>query len=281
MGADHGVAFRPARAGGGDASCARSGKPDAVLAVDDPGLELAALLRDDWACRAIPCARCAARATSWRFAGCCGSTDSCCPAFHHLPTGETRRWLTRLTFPVVVKARRLSGSRGVIRADNAAAFVAAVQRVRAIQSRADRDAQRTGADGRRLHSGARVRAGGHAGRGELACSRYSTSPIRWTDPTSKRRFTSHPRVARGACRTHRQRGGARLPRGRTRDGADPRRDAGQRPRRLDLRGRGALHRRLVRTRAAAFAGDEPGGVDPAPGLGEPLPESPATTAPRA
>jgi biotin carboxylase len=45
---------------------------------------------------------------------------------------------------VVVKARRLSGSRGVIRADDSAALVRAVDRVRAIQSQADRDAQQLG-----------------------------------------------------------------------------------------------------------------------------------------
>jgi len=49
-----------------------------------------------------------------------------------------------LKFPVVVKARRLSGSRGVIRADDSEALVRAVNWVRAIQSRADRDAQELG-----------------------------------------------------------------------------------------------------------------------------------------
>ena len=65
-----------------------------------------------------------------------------CPAFHHLPTGEDpRKLVPELKFPVVVKARRLSGSRGVIRADDAEALVRAVNWVRAIQSRADLDAQ--------------------------------------------------------------------------------------------------------------------------------------------
>jgi hypothetical protein len=45
---------------------------------------------------------------------------------------------------VVVKARRLSGSRGVIRADDSEELVRAVNRVRAIQCRADRDAQELG-----------------------------------------------------------------------------------------------------------------------------------------
>ena len=49
-----------------------------------------------------------------------------------------------LEFPVVVKARRLSGSRGVIRADTPQAFAQAVQWVRGIQAKADRDAVRLG-----------------------------------------------------------------------------------------------------------------------------------------
>jgi biotin carboxylase len=68
-----------------------------------------------------------------------------CPGFHHLPTGEDpQKLFPELKFPVVVKARRLSGSRGVIRADDSAALVRAVNWVRAIQSRADRDAQELG-----------------------------------------------------------------------------------------------------------------------------------------
>jgi biotin carboxylase len=49
-----------------------------------------------------------------------------------------------LEFPVVVKARRLSASRGVIRADDPEALMRAVSWVRAIQARADRDAQSLG-----------------------------------------------------------------------------------------------------------------------------------------
>jgi hypothetical protein len=44
----------------------------------------------------------------------------------------------------VVKARRLSGSRGVIRADDPEELTRAVNRVRTIQSRADRDAEELG-----------------------------------------------------------------------------------------------------------------------------------------
>jgi biotin carboxylase len=68
-----------------------------------------------------------------------------CPGFHHLPSGEDpRQVLSALKFPVVVKARRLSASRGVIRADDPEALLRAVNWVRAIQARADRDAEGLG-----------------------------------------------------------------------------------------------------------------------------------------
>ena len=120
-------------------------RPDAVLAVDDAGSELAALLRErlglpgnsTQAVRRV-CDKLAFRRLlrEGRFA---------VPEFHHLPTAMDPRELPpALRFPVVVKARRLSGSRGVIRADDPEALVRAVNRVRAIQARADRDAAALG-----------------------------------------------------------------------------------------------------------------------------------------
>jgi biotin carboxylase len=68
-----------------------------------------------------------------------------CPELHHLPTAEDpRKLLPDLKFPVVVKARRLSASRGVIRADDPEELMRAVNWVRTIQTRADRDAQELG-----------------------------------------------------------------------------------------------------------------------------------------
>ena len=118
------------------------GTPHAVLAVDDSGVELAAVLaerlglpgnraeavrrvRDKLAFREL------LRAGGFR-----------CPAFQHLSSGE--KLSAAVKFPVVVKARRLSASRGVIRADDPQALVRAVHWVRAIQARADRDAEALG-----------------------------------------------------------------------------------------------------------------------------------------
>jgi len=119
--------------------------PDAVLAVDDTGLELAALL----------CARFGVPGNTARtvrrlrdklaFRALLREHGLPCPAFHHLPSeAAPRSLLPQLEFPLVVKARRLSASRGVIRADDATAFERAVRRVRAIQARADRDAAALG-----------------------------------------------------------------------------------------------------------------------------------------
>jgi len=122
-----------------------SRRPDAVLAVDDSGVELAALLAERFG---LPgnSARAARRVRDkLAFRRLLQERAFHCPEFHHLPTGkDPRKLIPGLQFPVVVKARRLSASRGVIRADNAEELVRAVNWVRAIQSRADRDAQELG-----------------------------------------------------------------------------------------------------------------------------------------
>lgn len=121
------------------------GKTDAVVAVDDSGVELAALLA---ARLGLPgnSARTVRRVRDkLAFRNLLREHGFPCPAFHHLPNGDDPGKLTaELTYPVVVKARRLSASRGVVRADDAASLLRAVNRVRAIQSRADRDAEELG-----------------------------------------------------------------------------------------------------------------------------------------
>ena len=121
------------------------GRPDAVLAVDDSGIELAALLAERFGLPGNRAQAVQRVRDKLAFRRLLKEGEFLCPAFHHLPSGADPRTLVpRLTFPVVVKARRLSGSRGVIRADDPAALVRAVNWVRAIQARADRDAQELG-----------------------------------------------------------------------------------------------------------------------------------------
>lgn len=118
-------------------------EPDAVLAVDDSGLELAALLCERL--RLPGNAPAAVRMTRDKlaFRRLLQTADLNCPDFCHLRNDAGSAALP-LQFPVVVKARRLSASRGVIRADTPQALTQAVQWVRGIQAKADRDASQLG-----------------------------------------------------------------------------------------------------------------------------------------
>ena len=122
-----------------------TGSLDAVLAVDDSGVELAALLSERVGLPGNSAMAVRRVRDKLAFRELLREREFLCPEFHRLPTGmDPRQLVPELRFPVVVKARRLSGSRGVIRADNAEQLVRAVDRVRAIQSRADRDAAELG-----------------------------------------------------------------------------------------------------------------------------------------
>jgi len=121
------------------------GNLDAVLAVDDSGVELAALLSERLGLPGNPAHAVRRVRDKLAFRRLLREREFLCPEFHHLPTGEDpRKLFPELKFPVVVKARRLSGSRGVIRANDSEELMRAVNWARAIQSRADRDAQELG-----------------------------------------------------------------------------------------------------------------------------------------
>ena len=120
-------------------------KPDAVLAVDDLGLELAALLNERLGLGANPTKAVRRVRDKLSFRRMQKEGGLLCPDFCHLPNDvDPAELLSRLKWPVVVKARRLSGSRGVIRADNAQAYLRAVSWVKGIQNKADRDAAELG-----------------------------------------------------------------------------------------------------------------------------------------
>lgn len=120
-------------------------KPDAVLAVDDHGLELAALLRERLGLPGNLPAAVRLTRDKLAFRHLLQEQGMPCPAFHNLPDDADPAALARqLTYPVVVKARRLSSSRGVVRADNATEFLGAARWVRAIQARVDRDSAELG-----------------------------------------------------------------------------------------------------------------------------------------
>lgn len=119
--------------------------PHAVLAVDDSGVELAAVIAERLGLAGNPAAAVRRVRDKLAFRELLLEGGFRCPAFRHLPSGaDPRGLLGAVKFPAVVKARRLSASRGVIRADDAQALARAVGWVRAIQARADRDAEALG-----------------------------------------------------------------------------------------------------------------------------------------
>jgi biotin carboxylase len=116
-------------------------KPDAVLAVDDSGLDLAALLCEYLHLPGNSPEAVRQTRDKLAFRRLLHDAGLRCPDFFHLGSDAHGPTLpSPLRFPVVVKARRLSASRGVIRADTPRAYAQAVQWVRGIQAKADRDA---------------------------------------------------------------------------------------------------------------------------------------------
>lgn len=143
-------------------------KPDAVLAVDDPGLELAARLNEGLGLAANPPETVRRLRDKLAFRQMQKERGFLCPDFHHLPSdADPAQLLARLRWPVVVKARRLSGSRGVIRADTAREYLKAVNWVRDIQNKADRDAASLGLVVEDFIAGREYALEGILDRGEL------------------------------------------------------------------------------------------------------------------
>ena len=124
---------------------ALASKPEAVLAVDDHGLELAALLNERLELKGNKPQAVRKLRDKLAFRELLSAHGYNCPEFHHLPDNtDPATLIPRMRFPVVVKARRLSASRGVIRADNPQEYMQATARVREIQNKADRDAAALG-----------------------------------------------------------------------------------------------------------------------------------------
>ena len=120
-------------------------KPDAVLAVDDSGLDLAALLGEYLYLPGNSPEAVRQTRDKLAFRNLLRGGGLHCPDFCRLDNDvQGAKLPPSLRFPVVVKARRLSASRGVIRAGTPQAYAQAVQWVRAIQTKADRDAAALG-----------------------------------------------------------------------------------------------------------------------------------------
>jgi biotin carboxylase len=121
------------------------GRPDAVIAVDDAGLDLAAVLAARLGVPANAPAAVRRLHDKLRFRELLEAAGLPCPAYHALAAdGDPDAAAAEMSYPVVVKARRLSGSRGVLRADDRADLRRAVERVRRIQDRSDRASRSLG-----------------------------------------------------------------------------------------------------------------------------------------
>jgi biotin carboxylase len=112
---------------------------DAVLAVDDHGADLAAQLRVALGLPGNSPEAVTTLTDKLRFRELQQAAHLPCPDFAEI-TDDTVDAAVALGFPLVVKARRLNASRGVIRVDDADQLRRALGQVRRIQARAQRDA---------------------------------------------------------------------------------------------------------------------------------------------
>ena len=125
------------------------------------------------------------------------------PDFHRVsrwPKGRSRA-AQQARYPCVLKPLGLSASRGVIRANDPAEFVAAFRRIESLL--ADPDIARLHEDQDRflqvesLSKAASSRSKASSSKGSSACWRFSTSPIRWMARSSRRPSTSRRRARSG------------------------------------------------------------------------------------
>jgi hypothetical protein len=187
-----------------------NGNLDAVLAVDDAGVELAALLAERLGLPGNPAHAVRRVRDKLAFRRLLQEREFPCPGFHHLPSGaDPGKMVPELKFPVVVKARRLSGSRG-----------------HPVPCRPRRAG--AGPRHRGLHSGTRVRPGRHPETGGA----HHPRPVRQARSPGRALLRGNPLrhalpAAGSAPGSHPSGGGPGLPLGRARDRAGPRRSAGQ------------------------------------------------------
>ena len=167
---------------------------DAVVAVDDEGVLVAALAGQRLGLAHNPpdaAARSRDKAAMRRALEDAGVSQ---PEFRMAgPDAEVARLAAEVGLPCVVKPVSLSGSRGVIRADDREAAVVAARRVRAILADAGEDPDAPLLVERYIPV---MKSPSRAcfGVGPSSPSRCSTSPIRWRAPTLRKLSTS-PRPA--------------------------------------------------------------------------------------
>jgi biotin carboxylase len=115
---------------------------DAILAADDEGVILAAVASAALGLAHNSVEAVAAARNKHRMREIFAQAGIPCPAFQRIPIDAIPEEMAKtLSFPCVLKPQSLSGSRGVIRADNPREFAAAFYRVAAILSQPEMAAQ--------------------------------------------------------------------------------------------------------------------------------------------
>lgn len=140
---------------------------DAVLAADDHGAALAAQLRAALKLPGNPPDAVARLTDKLHFRQLQQTAGLLHPAFVAIQTDDAHA-AAALGFPLVVKARRLNASRGVIRADDDAQLSRAIGQVQRIQTRAQRDAHTLGLLVERFIPGVEVALDGVLTHGKLS-----------------------------------------------------------------------------------------------------------------
>lgn len=103
---------------------------DAILSVDDSATELAAIANEQLGLPHNSPASATAARDKYVMRTMLAEGGAPCPHFELVPAdADPRELAATIDYPCVVKPRRLSGSRGVIRADDPDEFVAAFERV--------------------------------------------------------------------------------------------------------------------------------------------------------
>jgi biotin carboxylase len=157
---------------------------DAVLASDDHGVELAARLRHALGLPGNPLAAVQALSDKLRFRQLQRAHGLLHPAFWPLrDDAELATACAVVGYPMVVKARRLNASQGVIRVDNRAELVRALAQVRRIQARQTRAADALGVLLEAFVPGVEVALEGVLRAGELSVLALFDKPDPLDGPT--------------------------------------------------------------------------------------------------
>ena len=125
-----------------------SAPPEGVIAVGDRPVTIAARVNEAFGLPGNPTAAALASRNKFESRRMLEAAGLLVPSFHAVAaTDSPAEVSSSLSYPVVLKPLAMSGSRGVIRTDNAAEFVSAFSRIRSLLQQPDVRAERDAAHG--------------------------------------------------------------------------------------------------------------------------------------